>query len=100
LKKRNVSPPKPSSQNKSKATITKMQTILTSNDFDFIIAALNDVSLETTERQEAKKEEMYDKIEVKLRGVHHPFSPVVQSLLHLCHRENKNWEMSQPNSTE
>jgi hypothetical protein len=46
--------------------VTKMQTILTTDDFDFIVVALNDASLEIVEKQEAKKEEMYDRIEVKL----------------------------------
>jgi hypothetical protein len=68
-KKRKVSPPKPSSQKKSKASMTKMQTILTSDDFDFIIAALNDASLEIAEKQEAKKEAMYNRIEIELQGV-------------------------------
>jgi hypothetical protein len=53
-KKRKVSPLKPSSWKKSKATMTKMQTVLTSDDFDFIIAALNDASLEIAEKQMAK----------------------------------------------
>jgi hypothetical protein len=66
LKKRKVSPLKPSSWKKSKATMTKMQTVLTSDDFDFIIAALNDASLEIAEKQGAKQEEMYDRIEVEL----------------------------------
>jgi hypothetical protein len=66
LKKRKVSPPKPSSWKKSKATVTKMKTVLTTNEFDFIITALNDASMEIAEKQEAKKEEMYDRIEVKL----------------------------------
>jgi hypothetical protein len=65
-KKRKVSSLKPSSRKKLKATMTKMQTVLTSDDFDFIIAALNDASLEIAEKQEAKKEEMYDRIEVEL----------------------------------
>jgi hypothetical protein len=34
--------------------MTKMQTILTSDGFDFIIAALNNASLEIAEKQEAK----------------------------------------------
>jgi hypothetical protein len=38
LKKRKVSPLKPSSQKKSRATMTKMKTVLTTDDFDFIIA--------------------------------------------------------------
>jgi hypothetical protein len=66
LKKRKVSPLKPSSQKKSKATVTKMNTVLTANDFDFIIAALNNASLEIVEKQEAKQEEMCDRIEVEL----------------------------------
>jgi hypothetical protein len=68
-KKRKVSPPKPSSRKKSKASMTKMQTILTSDDFDFIVAALNDASLEIIEKQEARQEEMYNRIEVELQGV-------------------------------
>jgi hypothetical protein len=69
LKKRKVSPPKLSSQKKSRATMTKMKTVLTNDDFDFIIATLNDALLEIMEKQEAKQEEMYDKIKVELRGV-------------------------------
>jgi hypothetical protein len=66
LKKRKVSPLKPSSRKKSKSTMTKMQTILTSDDFDFIIATLNNASLEIAEKQGAKQEEMYDRIEVEI----------------------------------
>jgi archaellin len=66
LKKRKGSPPKPSSQKKSKATMKKMQTILTSNDFDFLIATLNDASLEIAEKQEAKQEDLYDQIMTEL----------------------------------
>jgi hypothetical protein len=40
LKKRKGLPSKPSSQKKSKTTMTKMQTVLTSDDFNFLIAAL------------------------------------------------------------
>jgi hypothetical protein len=64
LKKRKGSPPKTSSQKKSKSSMTKMHTILTSDDFDFLIAALNDASLEIVEKQEAKKEAMYDRTRV------------------------------------
>jgi hypothetical protein len=46
--------------------MTKMQTVLTSDDFDFLIAALNDASLEIAEKQEAKQEAMYDRIEIEL----------------------------------
>jgi hypothetical protein len=68
-KKRKVSLPKPSSRKKVKATMTKMQTILTSDDFDFIIAALNDASLEIAEKQEAKQEEVFHRIKDELQGV-------------------------------
>jgi hypothetical protein len=53
-KKRKVSPPKPSSRKKSKATRTKFETTLTLDDFDFIIVSLNDASLEKVEKKESK----------------------------------------------
>jgi hypothetical protein len=37
-----------------KATRTKFETTLTSDDFDFIVATLNNASLEIAEKQEAK----------------------------------------------
>jgi hypothetical protein len=49
--------------------MTKMKIVLTYDDFDFIIAALNDASLEIAEKKGEKKEEMYDSIEVQLQGV-------------------------------
>ena len=49
--------------------MTKMQTVLTSDDFDFLIAAMQDASLDIAEKQEAKQEDMYDRIETELRGV-------------------------------
>jgi hypothetical protein len=49
--------------------MTKIQTILTSDDVNFLIAALQDASLEIVEKQEAKKENMYDRIETELQGV-------------------------------
>jgi hypothetical protein len=50
--KRKMTPPKPSSQKKSKATRTTLKTTLTPDDFDFLIVALNDISLELAENQE------------------------------------------------
>jgi hypothetical protein len=70
LKKRKVSPTKPTSRNKSKATLTKMQTVLIVNDFEFIIAAVVDASQGILQKHESKMEEMYERIEVELRGVH------------------------------
>jgi predicted nucleotidyltransferase len=66
LKKRKVSPQKPSSWKKLRASVTKMKTVLTTDDFDFIIESLNDTSLEIMEKQESQQEEMYDRIKVKL----------------------------------
>ena len=43
--------------------------MLTLHDFDFIIAAVNDVSKEIVEKQEVKQEQMYNHIEIKLQGV-------------------------------
>jgi hypothetical protein len=52
-----------------KATRTKFETTLTSNDFDFIIVAMNDASLEIAEKQEVKKEEVFIWIKDKIQGV-------------------------------
>jgi hypothetical protein len=68
-KKRKVSPLKPSSRKKVKATKTKFETTLTSDDFDFIVATLNDASLEIAEKQEAKQEEVFSQIKDELQGV-------------------------------
>ena len=54
LKKRKVSPMKPTSRKKSRATLTKMQTVLTIDDFDFIIAAVEDASQDILQKHEAK----------------------------------------------
>jgi hypothetical protein len=69
LKKRKGSPQKPSSQKKSKAPVTKLQTTLTPDNFKFIIAALNDVAMEIVEKQETKQEEMFSWIKIELQGV-------------------------------
>jgi hypothetical protein len=49
-KKRKVSPPKYSSRKKPRTPVTKMQTTLTLDDFNFIIAAVNDASQEVLEK--------------------------------------------------
>jgi hypothetical protein len=77
LKKRKGFPPKPSSRKKSKDTMTKMHIVLTYNDFNFLIVALQDASLEIAEKQEENQEEMYDQIETELQGV--------QQALHSIH---------------
>jgi hypothetical protein len=74
-KKRKVSPPKPSSRKKLKATRTKFKTTLTSDDFDFIVATLNDASLEIAEKQETKKEEVFGQIKDELQGVQQALQP-------------------------
>jgi hypothetical protein len=65
-KKRKVTPPKPSSQKKAKATRATFKTTLTSDDFKFLVAALNDASLEIAEKQEAKQEEVISRIKGEL----------------------------------
>jgi hypothetical protein len=62
-KKRKVSPMKPTSRKKSKATKTKLQTVLMLDDFEFIIAAISDASQDIMQNTEAKQEAMYEKIE-------------------------------------
>jgi hypothetical protein len=68
-KKRKVSPPKPSSRKKLKATRTKFETTLTSDNFDFIVATLNDDSLEIAKKKEDKQEEVFSQIKVELQEV-------------------------------
>jgi hypothetical protein len=80
--------------------MTKMQTTLTSDDFDFIVAALNDASLEIAEKQEAQQEEIYNRIKVELQGVQQALQSSRTIPLRLCHWKHQNWEMSQLNSTE
>jgi hypothetical protein len=60
---------KPSSRKKSKATRTKFETTLTSNEFDFIVVAVNDASLEITKKQESKQEEVFSRSKVELQEV-------------------------------
>jgi hypothetical protein len=68
-KKRKVTPPKILSRKKTKETKTKFETVLTLDDFDFIVAALNDTSLEIAEKKEAKQDEVFSCIRDELRGV-------------------------------
>jgi hypothetical protein len=46
-----------------------MRTALTLDEFDFIVAVVNDASKEIIEKQEAKQEQMYSQIEIALQGV-------------------------------
>jgi hypothetical protein len=69
IKKRKGSPPESSSQKKSKAPMTKLKTTLTPDEFSFLIAAMNKSIEEITEKKEAKKETMYNRIEIKLQGL-------------------------------
>jgi hypothetical protein len=78
-KKRKVSPMKPTSRKKSRASKTKLQTVLMLDDFDFIIAVVSDASQDIMQNTEAKQATMYEKIETELRGVQHrPFTPAAQ----------------------
>jgi hypothetical protein len=67
--KRKMTPPKPSSRKKDKATLTTLKTTLTSDDFDFLIVVLNEVSLEIAEKQEEKQEELFNRIKGELKEV-------------------------------
>jgi hypothetical protein len=60
---------KPTSRKKSRASKTTMQIVLMVDDFDFIIAVVADASQDILQKHETKKEEMYDRIDVELRGV-------------------------------
>jgi heme-binding NEAT domain protein len=73
--KRKMTPPKPSSRNKSKATQTMLKTTLTLDDFDFLIATLNDVSLELAEKQEANQEDIFNRIKGELKEVQQALHP-------------------------
>jgi hypothetical protein len=53
-KKRKVLPLKLSSRKKPRTPVTKMQTTLTLDDFNFIIATVNDASQEILEKQKVK----------------------------------------------
>jgi hypothetical protein len=55
-KKRKVSPLKSSSRKKPRTPVTNIQTSLMLDDFDFIVAVVNDASKEIIENQEAKQE--------------------------------------------
>jgi hypothetical protein len=46
-----------------------METVLMMDDIDLIIAAISDTSEDLLQRNEAKQETMYDRIEAELRGV-------------------------------
>jgi predicted nucleotidyltransferase len=87
-------PKKPSSRKKSKASMTKMKTTLTSDDFDFIVVALNDASLEITEKKEAQQEEIYNRIKVELQGVQQALQSSRAVSTRLYHWKHQNWEMS------
>jgi hypothetical protein len=67
-----------------KATKTKFETTLNSDDFKFIIVALNDASLEIEKKKEAKKEDIFSRIKVKFQEVEQVLqSSCVVSTFHL-----------------
>jgi hypothetical protein len=68
-KKRKVPPPKPTSRKNSKASKLKLQTMLTVDDSNFIIAAVSHASKDILQRNEAKQETIYERIEAEIRGV-------------------------------
>jgi hypothetical protein len=68
-KKRKVSPMKPTSWNKSKATKPQMKTMITMDGIDFIIVAISDTSEDILQYNEDKQDTMYEIIEEELKGV-------------------------------
>jgi hypothetical protein len=46
-----------------------MQMVLTVDEFDFIIATISDASQDVLQKHESKHKEMYERIEVELKGV-------------------------------
>jgi hypothetical protein len=80
-KKRNITPPNPSSQNKTKVTQTMFKTTLTLDDFDFLIVALSDDSLEIAEKQEASRRRYSVESRVNFKKCNKHSSPAEQFLL-------------------
>jgi hypothetical protein len=70
IKKRKGSPLEPSSRKKSTTPVTMLKTTLTPDEFNFLLATMNEAIEEITKKQEAKKETMYNRIEIKLQRVH------------------------------
>jgi hypothetical protein len=64
-----VSPKKPSVRKKSRANKPHLQIVLMVDDIDLIIAVVSDTSEEILQKNEAKRETMYDRIEAKLKVV-------------------------------
>jgi hypothetical protein len=49
--------------------VTKLETTLIPDDFNFIIVALNDAMMEIVEKKETKQEKMYSQIKIEIQGV-------------------------------
>ena len=49
--------------------MTKIKTMLNPDDFNFLLANLNEAIEEIIKNNEAKQQMMYDRIEVELQGV-------------------------------
>jgi hypothetical protein len=60
---------KSTSWKKSKSRKTKLHTVLTLDEFNFIIAVVSYSLEDILQRNEAKKQTMYEKIEAELRRV-------------------------------
>ena len=60
---------KPTSQKKSKESKPKLQIVLIVDDLDLIIAVVSYSLEDILQRNEAKQETMYERIEAELKGV-------------------------------
>jgi hypothetical protein len=76
--KRKFSPTKPTSRKKSKGSKTKLQTMLTLDDFNFIIAAISDTSKYLLQRMKLRKRPCMIKLKRNCEGCNGPFTPAAQ----------------------
>jgi hypothetical protein len=96
-KKRKVSPQKPSARKKTRANKPQSKNVLTVDDVDLIIAAMEDASEDILQRHGAKQETLYERIEKELKDIQQaihssravPTAPSSSKL--------QNWGMSPPN---
>jgi hypothetical protein len=67
--KRKVSPEKPSARKKAHANKPQSKNVLTLDDIDLIITVVEDTSKDILQKNKAKRESMYDRIEKELKYI-------------------------------
>jgi hypothetical protein len=98
IKKRKGSPLKSPSRKKSKATVTKMQTTLTLDDFSFLLATMNEAIEERTKRSKRSRSRYIIGLKLGSKKCSRHSNIAAQSLLCVCQKEQKKWEKNQFNS--